>query len=57
MKSETITIQPKAHKPRFGVMPTRAEQDRTKYTRKAKHRTDYRNNGRDSGAVCVRLSA
>ena len=57
MKNETITIQPKARKPRFGVMPTRAEQDRTKYTRKAKHRTDYRNDGRDSGAVCVRLSA
>ena len=45
MKRETLTgnivrsvIRPEKHKRRIGVLPTYAQRDRTKYTRKAKHR-------------------
>ena len=38
MKRETMVIRPEKHKPRIGVLPTYAQQDRTKYTRKIKHR-------------------
>jgi hypothetical protein len=37
MKRETLVIQPEKHKRRIGVLPTYAQRDRTKYTRKAKH--------------------
>ena len=38
MKRETLVIRPEKVKRRIGVMPTIAQRDRTKYTRKAKHR-------------------
>ncbi len=38
MKLETLVIRPEKHKRRIGVLPTYAQRDRTKYTRKAKHR-------------------
>ena len=37
MKKETLVIRPEKHKRRIGVLPTYAQRDRTKYTRKAKH--------------------
>ena len=38
MKRETLVIRPEKYKRRIGVLPTYAQRDRTKYTRKAKHR-------------------
>lgn len=38
MKRETLVIRPEKRKQRVGVLPTYAQRDRTKYTRKAKHR-------------------
>ena len=38
MKRETLVIRPEKRKRRVGVLPTYAQRDRTKYTRKAKHR-------------------
>ncbi len=38
MKKETLVIRPEKTKRRIGVLPTYAQRDRTKYTRKAKHR-------------------
>lgn len=38
MKKETLVIRPEKHKRRIGVLPTYAQRDRTKYTRKVKHR-------------------
>ncbi|MCR1346305.1 hypothetical protein NRY68_11030 [Acidithiobacillus ferrooxidans] len=38
MKRETLVIRPEKHKRRGGVLPTYAQRDRTKYTRKTKHR-------------------
>lgn len=38
MKRETLVIRPEKAKRRIGVLPTYAQRDRTKYTRKAKHR-------------------
>lgn len=38
MKRETLVIRPDKHKRRIGILPTYAQRDRTKYTRKAKHR-------------------
>ena len=37
MKRETLVIRPEKVKRRIGVLPTYAQRDRTKYTRKAKH--------------------
>ncbi|AEK57802.1 hypothetical protein [Acidithiobacillus caldus] len=38
MRKEKIVGRLERFKPRFGVLPTRVERDRTKYTRKVKHR-------------------
>ncbi len=38
MKKETIRGHYAQYKPRAGVLPTRVERDRTRYTRKAKHK-------------------
>ena len=38
MKREILVIRPEKHKRRVGVLPTYSQRDRTKYTRKAKHR-------------------
>ena len=38
MKRETLVIRPEKHKRRIGVLPTYVQMDRTKYSRKAKHR-------------------
>ena len=38
MKRETLVIRPEKHKRRIGVLPTYAQRDRTKYSRKVKHR-------------------
>lgn len=38
MNKETLVVRPEKRKKRFGIMPTYAQRDRTKYTRKAKHR-------------------
>lgn len=38
MKKEVLVIRPEKRKQRIGIMPTYAQRDRTKYTRKAKHR-------------------
>jgi hypothetical protein len=38
MKPEKLVIRPKRQKLRIGVLPTYAQRDRTKYTRKTKHR-------------------
>jgi hypothetical protein len=37
MKRETLVIRPEKHKRRIGILPTTAQRDRTKYTRKVKH--------------------
>ncbi len=49
MKRETLVIRPEKHKRRIGVLPTTAQRDRTKYTRKAKHRGQGRNTGEQHG--------
>jgi len=38
MKRETIVVHPEKRRRRIGVMPTYVQRDRTKYTRKAKHK-------------------
>jgi len=38
MKRETIRVVPEKHKRRIGVLPTTVQNDRTKYSRKAKHK-------------------
>ena len=38
MRKERIVGRLEPVKPRVGVLPTRVERDRTKYTRKVKHR-------------------
>jgi len=38
MKHETIQIVPEKRKRRIGVLPTYVQNDRTKYSRKAKHK-------------------
>lgn len=38
MRKEKIVGRLERFKPRFGVLQTRVERDRTKYTRKVKHR-------------------
>lgn len=49
MKRETLVIRPEKHKRRIGVLPTYAQQDRTKYSRKAKHRGQV--DGRQDGSA------
>lgn len=49
MKRETLVIRPEKHKRRIGVLPTYAQRDRTKYSRKAKHRG--RDGGRQDGSA------
>lgn len=52
MKRETLVIKPEKHKRRIGVLPTYAQRDRTKYSRKAKHRgRDNRGQGGSAGAL------
>lgn len=38
MRKEKIVGKREPFKPRFGVLPTYMQRDRTKYTRKAKHK-------------------
>jgi hypothetical protein len=38
MRKDKIVGRLERFKPRFGVLQTRVERDRTKYTRKVKHR-------------------
>jgi len=38
VKRETIAIRPEKHRRRIGVLPTYVQKDRTKYSRKAKHK-------------------
>ena len=38
MKRETIVVHPERHRRRIGVLPTHVQRDRTKYSRKAKHK-------------------
>lgn len=49
MNKETLVIRPEKRKRRIGIMPTYAQRDRTKYTRKAKHRGGDGGNGYNSG--------
>lgn len=42
MKKETISGHHDRLKPRFGVIPTKVQRDRTKYTRKTKHSAHQR---------------
>lgn len=52
MKRETLVIRPEKAKRRVGVLPTYAQRDRTKYSRKAKHRgRDNRGQGGSVGAL------
>jgi hypothetical protein len=48
MKRETLVIRPEKHKRRIGILPTYAQRDRTKYTRKVKHAA--RGNHQDASA-------
>lgn len=43
MKRETILVKPEKQKIRAGVMYTRVQRDRTKYTRHEKHRVSLNN--------------
>lgn len=47
MKRETMVIRPKKTKQRIGILPTYVQRDRTKYTRKTKHR-----NQADTQEIC-----
>lgn len=49
MKRETLVIRPEKQKRRIGVLPTYAQRDRTKYTRKAKHRGQNGSAGEQHG--------
>ncbi|WP_163054984.1 hypothetical protein [Acidithiobacillus ferrooxidans] len=49
MKKETLVIRPEKPKRRIGVLPTYAQRDRTKYSRKAKHRGQV--DGRQDGSA------
>ncbi len=55
MKRETLVIRPEKHKRRIGVLPTYAQRDRTKYTRKAKHRCIDGNAGERHGKSFANL--
>lgn len=48
MKRETLVIRPEKHKRRISILPTYAQRDRTKYSRKAKHRGQ---DGQQGGSV------
>ena len=49
MKRETLVIRPEKRKRRVGVLPTYSQRDRTKYTRKAKHRGQNGGTGEQHG--------
>ena len=57
MKKETLVIRPEKHKRRIGILPTYAQRDRTKYTRKAKHRSQNGSLGEQHGKPTVFLVA
>lgn len=53
MKKETLVIRPEKRKVRVGVLPTYAQRDRTKYTRKTKHRSPDGGCGEQRGKLLV----
>ena len=53
MEREILVIRPEKHKRRIGVLPTYAQRDRTKYTRKAKHRGQSGSAGEQHGKLAV----
>ncbi len=53
MKRETLVIRPAKHKRRIGVLPTYSQRDRTKYTRKSKHRGQSGSAGEQHGKPAV----
>ena len=53
MEREKLVIRPKRSKPRVGVLPTYAQRDRTKYTRKVKHRGQAGCTGEEPGKPVV----
>lgn len=55
MKRETLVIRPEKVKRRTGVLPTYAQRDRTKYTRKAKHRNVDTHSGERHGKTFAEL--
>ncbi len=51
MEREKLVIRPEKQKRRIGVLPTYAQRDRTKYSRKAKHRGQDRSTREQQGKL------